>query len=1013
MIHRVPSMSHIVPPVSAGPAASHASFSPTPSVVHNHLPLPGTPLPNTPSTGYAQSTISMASSISSHAMWPPRSAAPYFPPPPAAPAELYDPLAPVWQTSAPPSQPNASYTHYAGIPHSQTMQQVPHYVHHPAEPARSPAPAAFWDGHAQPPHHHFARQTDYRPEGAVAYAAAPVAYLTSATPAPGASGFGIPQYSPPLPCPSPIPQRRSPDPPQAPATPPPPPGPRSRTPLRTPPPPSPSTAYRPSPSTSPAPDEVSVASQLCAADAPGLLETIGEDGESQAGTAKSAMLPSGMTDALRAPGPSSASTKTETSIKDNSPRRNSAQDLEELVEAAEQALEQTRTQSPSRTCKAEMATSEPAEKALPALPSQRPSARSIFAHDSPASSEQCLSSPAPASPLRTSSSSPPKREPGGLAALQARLARSTPPAANASSQMSPRPEASRSPSPTKSLVDATALGNVSALRARSISRASRYQQAVREVGEEDPREVVRRVRARSGLAPISIADLANLAALETKTATLSLSTPEPPSSSTSGTSDAEKDPRLDGGRTSPPTSPRRPLPSPPQAPTTTSSMTDAPLVPSVSPTPAGSAQVDSSSQARSPRRRVFRSRSPPATEAAPSVGSSEEADLKPPKTEDASSSSSKAEEQASPPKKASSPSPWSRNASPWSPRLPHRAATTPYPTPPPPLVQPRSDSVPAVDRAGRKVVNFGEMKELKQEAVHRVTGWLDAGGAGAPDLSRRHDHLEPSQRSPATRYVPSNLSGPNVRAPSLKAVSSTEFSDRTRSSSRSSVRDISEPTVAQLIAAETRAAMRKSQQDRTASLSSVTSVQKGLNGYLAALEQDASFERDAQAHKSAKVAKPGRVRSVASIWAERVEQAEVRLNMPDPLMCRLMLTIVCSLLQRTPPLGHRFTRSFSALQATDRETTNVAKPLASVDNDVTAVRRRPVSLHSGSAASEQPSKLARDGISTPSSSSASSRRPVTPSSPATRTVAASPAPSSPKKDGARVADLLERYQQQI
>ncbi|MBZ6370518.1 MAG: hypothetical protein LBE44_01040 [Microbacterium hominis] len=179
------------------------------------------------------------------------------------------------------------------------------------------------------------------------------------------------------------------------------------------------------------------------------------------------------------------------------------------------------------------------------------------------------------------------------------------------------------------------------------------------------------------------------------------------------------------------------------------------------------------------------------------------------------------------------------------------------------------------------MVNFEEMKELKQEAVQRVTGWLDVGGEGTADLSLDHGQLEPSPRSPATRYVPSNLSGPNARAPSLKAVSSTEFSDRTRSSSRSSARDVSEPTVAQLIAAETRAAMRKSQQDRTGSLSSVTSVQKGLNGYLAALEQDASFERDAQAHKSAKVAKPGKVRSVASIWAERVEEAEVRLDMPD------------------------------------------------------------------------------------------------------------------------------------
>ncbi|GAA5884312.1 hypothetical protein JCM3774_001513 [Rhodotorula dairenensis] len=993
-------MNQVATPAHFGHTPSHASFSPAPSVVHNHLPLPGTPLPNTPSTGYAQSTISMASSLSSPAMWPPPSPAPYFPPPPAAPAELYDPLSPTWQTSAPPSHPNASHPHYsaATVAYSQSTHPMQQYMHGPTEAARSPAPAVYWDAagravtHSPLPEVSPSHLSDYPPDGAVAFPVAAIQYHASPAPLPPPtstpSNVGVSQYSPPLPCPSPVPQRRSLDSPIAPATPPPPPpSARSRTPLRTPPPPAPSAAYRPSPTTSPAPDDESVASPSCASDVPGLLETIGEDGESQAGTAKSAMLPSGMTDALRAPGPSTSSEETRSTQADNSPGRSSVQDLEELVEAAEQARERARDESPSGRSEAKRAS---ADKALPDPPAQRPSARNIFARDPADVSEGAVPSPTAPSTSRNTSSSPPKREPGGFAALQARLARSTPPAATAlPTTLSPRSQVSRSPSPTKSSLDTTQVGNVSALRARSISRASRYQQAVRETEEQDPREVVQRIRARSGLAPINIADLADIAAVEAKTAALIIPSPDMPLMASAATFDTDKG----LATTSPPPSPRRPLPSPPQASPNVANDTRTPTAEqSLFPVPKGSsgtAAAESGSTAQPPRRPVFQSRSPSVSEVA--IASSEESTARTRQTEELPSPTMRADEAAPQPKKLSSPSPWSsRAASPWSPRLAQKISNGALEVKQTAL-DARIESAPAVDAGGRKVVNSEEIKGLKQDAVKRVSSWLDLGDVAPPSSCDGEERRQPS--SPPTRYIPMGLARPTSSASgTVQAPSAVDRSDRARSSSRSSAREHPEPTVAQLIAAETRAAMRESQRDRTSSLTSVTSIQRGLNGYLAALEQDASFERDAQAHKSAKAAKPGKVRSVASIWAERVEGAD-----------------------RAPPQskspGHKSTKSLSSLPASAGEM-SPGTPLA------TAPRLRPASLYVTSTAersSYSPTKPLRPVSSATSSSSpASVPSPVTPSSPVRRTFASSPAvPSSPRKEGARVAGLLARFQQQI
>lgn len=1007
-----------------GHASSPTSFSPAPSVVHHHLPLPGTPLPNTPSTGYAQSTISMTSSLSSPAMWPPPSPAPYFPPPPAAPAELYDPLSPSWQTAAPPSQAIASYPHYTTIAHSQTMQPLPQYMHHPSEAARSPAPTAYWDiaGHpatrSPPPEISSSHPSDYRPDGAFALSAAHMYHVSPVPPA--ISTVGVPQYTPPLPCPSPVPHHRPLDTPIAPATPPPaPPSARSRTPLRTPPPPAPSAAYHPSPTTSPAPNQESVASPARASDVPGLLETIGEDGESQAGTAKSAMLPSGMTEALRAPGPFSSAEGTRSPQTDNSPGRSSVQDLEELVAAAEEARGQARDESPSGRREANIIPPAPVEKSLPVPPSQKSSARNIFARD-PLDASIVPASPTPPSPSRNTSSSPPKREPGGFAALQARLARSTPPAASAFPTTSPRSQVSRSPSPTKSLLDATPVGQVSALRARSISRASKYQQAVQEAEKQDPREVVQRIRARSGLAPIDIADLADIAAVGTKTAELSISTLEKSSTASGATSEAENDPSI----TSPPPSPRRPLPSPPQASSVGNDDTSTPIAdPSLSPAPVApitAATTDSCSTIRATRRPVFHSaRSPSDSQAG--IASSEDSATRNRQTEVPSQSTVNAEVSAPQPKKLSSPSPWSsRTASPWSPRLAQKGSTTSDNTRfvNKTALDARIETVPAVDVGGRKVVNGEEIQGLRQEAVRRVSSWLDLGDPTPPPSLDGWESGEPM--SPPTRHIPADLARATPTASrTVQALSSADRSDRARPSSRTSTREHQEPTVAQLIAAETRAAMRESQRDRASSLTSVTSVQRGLNGYLAALEHDASFERDAHAHKSTKAAKPGKVRSVASMWAERVEEADVSVN-PFWNLSRSDTELPSLLsLQRAAPSprvpGHQPTRSLSSLPPSAGGT-SPGTPLAPVSNTTSVGRPRPVSLYATSAGSERspsPTKPLRAGSSATSSSPASVASPVTPSSPARRTFASPPVPSSPRKEGARVADLLARYQQQI
>lgn len=164
-----------------------------------------------------------------------------------------------------------------------------------------------------------------------------------------------------------------------------------------------------------------------------------------------------------------------------------------------------------------------------------------------------------------------------------------------------------------------------------------------------------------------------------------------------------------------------------------------------------------------------------------------------------------------------------------------------------------------VDDAGRKVVDARELRGLRREAVGRVNGWL-SGEVSAPAES--------------PQPVP-------VEDPISRRAQSAPSEDASTTTSRSPSRAPNEPTVAQLLAAETRAAMRKSQQEQRTALASVSSVQQGLNGYLAALEHDASFERETSAHKSAKATKPGKVRNVASIWAERVEEAGVSSPLQD------------------------------------------------------------------------------------------------------------------------------------
>lgn len=229
---------------------------------------------------------------------------------------------------------------------------------------------------------------------------------------------------------------------------------------------------------------------------PALLETIGEDGESQAGTARSvqaemrkalagleegnedpAVLARRMEEAARISSPKATSRPTFAS-------RSSLQDLEDLIQQEEEAKAlQTNKTLPGPAV--------PSARTKPSSPAPR--AQDVFA--APAVDP-------PRSPIKL-----PSRSEGGLSALEARLS---------SRPTTPSSSVERSMSPPKPNVTARALSPSSeagagfggALLARSLSRASSEAELRKRLAEEseDPKEVVRRAVEKASWASIGKAE---------------------------------------------------------------------------------------------------------------------------------------------------------------------------------------------------------------------------------------------------------------------------------------------------------------------------------------------------------------------------------------------------------------------------------------------------------------------------------------------------------------------------
>ncbi|GAA5995410.1 uncharacterized protein JCM10292_005155 [Rhodotorula paludigena] len=845
--------------------------------------------------------------------------------------------------------------------------------------------------------------------------------------------------SPPRLCPSPVPSHR--DDARSPSTaesamPPPPVPMRNRPPMQTPPPPSPSSHFRaqsrsPSPSPAEPVSSSSAFSQVGSMAAPsGLLETIGEDGESQAGTARSAMLPAGMADALKADADA-----RELGDLEDSPGRSSAQDLEELVEEEERRAEREKVDQEEKS---------PSPLPFPTDHSERtkdkdarPRAQDLF---SPTSSSPIP--PSSPSPSLTLSAPPPKRELNGLSALERRLlSRPTTPDLSA---LSP----SRSPSPIKPLGSPaphasfdTADG--SALRARSISRASRDARMAEELrrAEEDPAEAVRRAVAKAEWAkkpafvamkaaqdetPIAMVKSEELKEIEAQgemkgEAAVMDVRQEVEDESSSTSRPAMYEPLVS---TSPspsaaaqlmvqdvaPPSPRRPLPSPPPSPRRALPSPPSPARASAS-TESISRTIESiklsdppSSPSKSANRPVFtskRSTLPPLPNEAPFCPPS------PTEVGGASQSSSKS------PVKAAAPSPWSSRPSPWSTRahspLPasasapvlHPAAGTEAQA----VQAPRSPITAApVDPAGRKVVNAAELKGLKRDAVDRIAGWLK--NADAEPLAEAQPAADAEAPLPSKRFTiefgrlapapPSSSSGATSTAASPRPTSPSTFT----ASQRGHKPTHSEPSVAQLLAAESRAALRAAEEQASHVISRSSAVKKGLDGYLAALKSDAEVHKDDLAHKSAKATKPGKVRSVASIWAERVEEADRERTASPP-----------------PTMGHKPTKSLSSIQLGSASSPVSSKPLAPVDNSAAPPRTRPISLQVSPSASRSPpaKPFLNTTLGRPSGSAAAltSARNMRVSSAGKLSTSESAPTGLASSGGKKVADLLARYQQQI
>ncbi|GAA5881782.1 hypothetical protein JCM16303_006449 [Sporobolomyces ruberrimus] len=639
--------------------------------------------------------------------------------------------------------------------------------------------------------------------------------------------------------------------------------PAPRTPLRTPPPPSPSSQFR---HQSPASSYVSSTTQQQLET--NALDTIGEDGESQAGTAKSHALTASALAALRDDDDSSSIHSVRVG---NSPGRTSVQDLEELVEEEERKNKAGRGQ---RQEDAVQAASLPKPTTSKVSPKTIPRAQDVFRHCDAQSSS--LPKPSPTSPSPGLSAPPTS----GLAALQARLARSTSPLQQPFHSSSPG--VSRSPSPSKvterttsPALQAPALdvpkAGGSALRARSLSRSSRnrdkdLEKALREA-EEDPAEAVKKaLTSASWSKAIAVEPTPppNVSSAVFRAVTAMKSLEIAPMEAANLTSKVVENPsqtQIDQVR----------LVERVEPPFIVNSEDHRSIPPDEVPFRVASPP------SRPPSRPIFGS-SPSKRDTLPSLPLASLCAVVPP-----IDLSSPVEERMPRPQAASS----SR--------------------------QDEEHALPHVNERGRKVVDTGEVKELKKEAVLRIGDRLQTEPKTAvispwSSMSRTNSNRDlVSERKPIT-FGRSAPAPPSFESPSfaLKNVPTSE-APTIRPTIQSTKEPTTEgPTVAQLLAAESRAELR-----RIESLQSeISLVARGLSEFLAATKRDEEFEPKYHS-SSARGGKGGKVTNVASIWASREEGVA-----------------------RVPVPSHKSTKSLSSLDKAP------SQPLSSVGNAASRPNRR-------------------------------------------------------------------------
>lgn len=610
--------------------------------------------------------------------------------------------------------------------------------------------------------------------------------------------------------------------------------------LRTPPPPSPSSGLSGF-SAAVQPAIAPIEGFTGMGDGAGLLETIGEDGESQAGTARS--VAAGIKEALA--GPIEEETEVHSVQGRLSHSRSSAQDLEDLV-----AEEDRRLASQDKTLPA------PPVPSVTSKPlSTLPRAQDIFSTPASPKVEKkqqqqpigTVPPPLSKSPMRLA------RADGGLSALEARLSRPVTPETSThvfpTLPLSPTPSSgpSRALSPPRSS-STNALG---ALRARSISRATSERELAQRLAavEQDPSEALRKALASaptfSTSRPASIS-MSSKASSQSYTSMGLTSSGAPSSPASSFEAELEKQ----FGQ------------QPPKSPI-------------VEQLEAMAIEEDDKRELKLEQRR-----SVPSTPSRPSFASKR----KPAPSAEEPSTELKAivKEQLATPR----PAPISISSAPVTVASPSSPTRKPLPAPPSPLAVSPATSVPNLSPLvdGRKVVDAVEIKGLKKEAATRVTDWLKE--EASPTSNRAGDKA--ARRHTATLVFgrpapapPSPSSTPTKSNPwSSNAVASSRPRHKyTKSESHVVVppapivaKVVEEPTMAELLAATETASPRSSP---TKTVGVLPALSRTRLGRLEIAEDAAAARYDV---RSARGGKGGVVTNVANKWAARIEEAEVRCS---------------------------------------------------------------------------------------------------------------------------------------